>query len=181
MTTSEKWLRSITDLPEQITGLHLAAYLGVDDAVRDLLSSNSPDLKDDYGQTPLAWAARNGHEAVLKLLLATGTVEVNSKDKQGWTPLSWAAENGHEAVVRLLLATGTVEVNSKDVYGRTALSWAAENGHEAVVKLLLATGTVEVDSKDVYGQTPLLFAANKGHETCLLCRSIGKVDVNSKD
>ena len=28
-----------------------------------------PDLKDSqYGQTPLSWAAQNGHEAVVKLL-----------------------------------------------------------------------------------------------------------------
>jgi hypothetical protein len=49
---------------------------------------------------------RRGHEAVVKLLLKTGKVEVNSKDKNGLTPLSWAARNGHEAIVKLPLATG---------------------------------------------------------------------------
>jgi hypothetical protein len=91
------------------------------------------------GQTPLLWAAKNGHEAVVKLLLETGKVDVDSKGNLSRrTPLSWAAENGHEAVVKLLLETGRVDVNSKeDNYGgRTPLSWAAENGHEAVVKLL---------------------------------------------
>jgi ankyrin repeat protein len=43
-----------------------------------------------------------GHEAVVKLLLETGKVEVDSKDKNGLTPLSWAAENGHEVIVKLL-------------------------------------------------------------------------------
>jgi len=58
--------------------------------------------KDDNRQTPLSWAARMGHEAVVKLLLATGKVDVNSKeDDNGRTPLPWAAENGHEAVVKL--------------------------------------------------------------------------------
>ena len=56
-----------------------------------------------------------GHEAVVKLLLATGQVDVDSKDTiYNRTPLSWAAENGHEAVVKLLLATGQVDVDSKD-------------------------------------------------------------------
>jgi ankyrin repeat protein len=66
------------------------------------------------GRTPLLWATQNGYEAVVKLLLATGKVQVDFKDKYGRTPLSWATQNGHEAVVKLLLATGKVEVDSKD-------------------------------------------------------------------
>ncbi|OCK95360.1 ankyrin, partial [Cenococcum geophilum 1.58] len=125
-----------------------------------------------------------GHDAVVKLLLETGKVEVDSKDNEyGQTPLSWAAENGHEAVVKLLLETGKVEVDSRDnEYGRTPLSWAAENGHEAVVKLLLETGKVEVDLKDnKYGQTPLSWAAEKGHEAVVkLLLETGKVEVDPK-
>ncbi|KAL8367828.1 hypothetical protein RB599_003644 [Gaeumannomyces hyphopodioides] len=140
------------------------------------------DIGDGEGQTPLLWAAANGREAVVKLLLATGKVDVDSKDKRGRTPLSWAAENGHEAVVKLLLATGKVDVESKDDSGRTPLSWAAENGHEAVVKLLLATGKVDVDSKNDSGRTPLWWAAANGHEAVVkLLLATGKVDVESKD
>jgi ankyrin repeat protein len=49
---------------------------------------------------------------VVKLLLDTGKVDVDSRDFQDKTPLSWAAENGHEAVVKLLLDTGMVDVDS---------------------------------------------------------------------
>ena len=53
-----------------------------------------------------------GHEAVVKLLLATGKVDVDSKDTEyDQTPLSWAAAGGHEAVVKLLLDTGKVDVD----------------------------------------------------------------------
>ncbi|KAF2180965.1 ankyrin, partial [Zopfia rhizophila CBS 207.26] len=58
--------------------------------------------KDRYGQTPLWWAARNMHEAVVKLLLDTGMVDVDLKDRYGQTPLWWAAANGHEVVIKLL-------------------------------------------------------------------------------
>jgi ankyrin repeat protein len=41
-------------------------------------------------------------EAVVKLLLATNGVELDSKDNTGRTPLAWASDNGHEVVVKLL-------------------------------------------------------------------------------
>jgi ankyrin repeat protein len=67
-----------------------------------MLGSQYLDSKDCHGRTPLSWAAENGHEAVAKLLLATGKVDVDSKDRDGRTPLSRAAERGYEAVVKLM-------------------------------------------------------------------------------
>jgi hypothetical protein len=52
------------------------------------------------GWTLLSYAARYGHEAVVKLLLEKG-VDLDSKDISGRTPLSHAARYGHEAVVKL--------------------------------------------------------------------------------
>ena len=73
--------------------------------VKQLFKRHKSDIdsKDGLcGRTPLSWAAERGHEAVVKLLLATGKADVDSKDGFGRTPLSWAAENGHEAVLKLL-------------------------------------------------------------------------------
>jgi ankyrin repeat protein len=80
------------------------------------------DSKDDCGLTPLSWAAQNGHEMVVKMLLEKDTVDPNSRDiVYGRTPLSWGAERGHEVVVSLLLANYGIEPNSTDNYGRTPL------------------------------------------------------------
>jgi ankyrin repeat protein len=69
----------------------------------DIDLEDEVDSKDIYSRTPLSWAAGNGHEAVVKLLLATGKADIDSKDSgYGRTPLSWAARYGQEAVVKLL-------------------------------------------------------------------------------
>ncbi|CAG8976236.1 hypothetical protein HYALB_00012003 [Hymenoscyphus albidus] len=181
--------------PKNITGVHLAAYFGIKSVVQLLLDNAfEADSQDTDGQTPLSWAAENGHETVVKLLLKTDKVEADSKDNNGQTPLSWAASRGHEAVVKLLLQTGEVEADSKDNNGQTPLSWAAEKGHEAVVKLLLQTDKVEADpkdnktdkveadSKDNNGRTSLSWAAENGHEAVVkLLLQTGEVEVDSKD
>jgi Ankyrin repeats (3 copies) len=128
--------------PRHTTGLHLTTSFGLLYLLERLLSEMGrnidvvADSKDDFGRTPLWWAAQRGHEAVVKLLVARDDVAADSNDNDGRTPLSGAAGGGHEAVVKLLVARDDVAADSKDKLGRTPLSGAAEGGHEAVVKLL---------------------------------------------
>jgi ankyrin repeat protein len=148
---------------------------------------DSDTLRSQYGQTPLLWAAGNGYDAVVDLLLANDGIDPDLKDGQyGQTPLSWAAQEGHKAVVKQLLETGKVDVDSKDSqYGQTPLLRAAQGGHEEVVKLLLDTGKANVDLKDSShstGETPLTWAALLGHEAVVkVLVKTGKVDVDLKD
>src|SRR5205814_1539407 len=119
------------------TLLYVVSRYGLFSVVIAILDSEDnvdTESKDQGGQTALHWAAWNGHEAVVKLLLEKGA-EPESKDQDGQTALHRAAENGHKAVVKLLLEKGA-ELKSKDQYSLTALHWAAWNGHEAVVRLL---------------------------------------------
>ncbi len=56
----------------------------------------SPDVKDNFGRTPLCLAVRRGRETVARLLLSTDNVDPNSKDSGGTTPLSLAAADGQK-------------------------------------------------------------------------------------
>ncbi|KFZ00163.1 hypothetical protein V500_01159 [Pseudogymnoascus sp. VKM F-4518 (FW-2643)] len=151
--------------PRQMTGLHLAAYFGVEIPVNVFHEIGlTAHLQDSYGRTPLSWAAEKGRESVVQLLLEKGA-KVDTKDSNSRTPLSWAAQNGHKAVVQLLLRKGA-QMDTKDSYGRTPLSWAAVKGRDAVVQLLLEKGAEVdmMDTEDTYGRTPLSWAAENGHE-----------------
>ncbi|KAH8744950.1 nb-arc and ankyrin domain-containing protein [Hyaloscypha finlandica] len=163
--------RSMDCPARNTTLLHIAAEHGMVDLLSAALGTlNEIDLIDliadsidDDGRTPLSWAAERGHVATIKLLLATGKVDVDSRDMTNWTPLLYAAWKGHAAIIELLLATGKVDANSKDKQNRAPLFYAAKHGHIDVIKLLLATGKVKANSKDKEGQTPLSWATWKGH------------------
>jgi len=127
----------------------------------------NPDHADTFGgRTPLSWAARGGHEGVVKILLERKDVNPDHADTYGQTPLSLAAQGGHEGVVKMLLERKDVSPDRADTeYGRTPLSFAAERGHEGVVKILLERNDVNPAQADTeYGRTPLSWAAQAGHE-----------------
>ena len=163
-----------------------AVEQGNEDLVRKILQRGAdPNAKKKlYGreQTPLSQAAWNGNEAIVKLLLETGEVDVDLKSSDDRTPLFRAACSGHEAAVKLLLDTDKVEIDSRDSDGQTPLLRAALNGHKTVVKLLLQTDKVNVNSKDLRGRTPLSWATWNGHEAIVrLLLEMGKVDIDTND
>lgn len=147
-----------------------------------ILPPSRADFKDAFGQTPLALASREGHEAVVHYLAGREDVNPDSKDGYDRTPLALAAKGGHEAVVRFLAERIGVEVDSRDRYDRTPLSLAAEKGHEAVVRFLAERTDVDADSRDIHGQTPLSLAAQNGHEAVVrFLADRVDVDADSRD
>jgi hypothetical protein len=183
---NKRWTRHSNysqEFPKLMTGFHLAAYFGVVEVVAELVRNGIKiDAKDEEGQTPLIYAAMNGHDAMVQRLLATGQVNADLKDIYGNTPLIYAASNGHDAIVERLLATGQVNADLKDLFGQTPLSHAAMNGYNAIAERLLATGQVNADLKDIYGQTPLIHAAGRGHDAVVQhLLATGQVNAKFKD
>jgi ankyrin repeat protein len=73
------------------------------------------------GMTPLLYAARDGHAAAARLLLAAGA-DVEQADVNGMRPLLMATLNNHLDVAQALLEWGA-DVNADDFWGRSPL-WA---------------------------------------------------------
>ncbi|KAL7912680.1 ankyrin repeat-containing domain protein [Trichoderma velutinum] len=128
------------ECPQAITGLHVAAHLGLTEATKLLLErGHSPNALDSFNHTPLTYASYYGHEAVAGLLIIAGA-NLEAKDSiNGSTPLMWATARGHKAVVKLLLEKGG-NINAQDRGGRTSLSIAALYKHEAIIELLRQSG-----------------------------------------
>jgi len=154
--------------PRGFSGLHGAAYFGCEEITTALLKVSKWNARatDFNGNTAIAWAARRGHEGVVRILLERSDSDPNTPDAQyGRTPLSWAAGNGNEKMVAMLLERNDVDLDTTDyLLGRTPLWWAAESGHEGVVGMLLERSNINPNTPDtLYGQTPLSWAARGGH------------------
>jgi len=136
----------------------------------------NPNRQDDGGRTPLFWAAENGHEGAVELLLGLAAVSPDLPGNSGQTPLSCAARNGHDEVMKLLLQREDVSPDKPDNRGQTPLLRAASNGYERAVMLLLEREDVSPDRLDNFGVTPLSSAAWNGRDAVVKLL-LGREDV----
>ncbi|KAG9193260.1 hypothetical protein G6011_03295 [Alternaria panax] len=110
---------------------------------------------DPYSKnSALHYAAANGHNDVIKLILSTSAEKpepafLNAINEAGNTPLHWAALNGHLESVKLLIHAGA-DVTIINRAGHDAVYEAEINDKNEVVDWLL--GAVEELEKGI-GQT----------------------------
>jgi hypothetical protein len=137
---------------------------------------------DKFWCSPLSYSAERGYENLVRFLISTHKVDMDSKDYNGRTALSKAATYGQEVIVELLLNTENVEINSRDNIGHTALSLAVQQKHEHVVELLLNVYGIDIDSLDNLGRTPFSYAAEFGlHGIAKLLLNTRSVNIESQD
>lgn len=155
-----------------LTGLHIASNCGQTEFVAEMLrckvsggirsEKSTIDLKSDYGLTPLHLACRNGHEGVVRMLLNSAGVQVDSVSEINKTiPVHLAAQGGHLLVAGLLISRSTDSLTKADSQGRTALHFASSHGHRDMVGLLIGQGS-PINCQDNKGWTSLHYASKHG-------------------
>ena len=117
-------------------GLHYASLFGIVEIVVGLVEMEGCNInqEDCMGNTPLTWAAYNGHEGVVEILLGRDGINPNKRDVGGQTPLCCAAQNGREGVLKMLLGRDDVNLDEPDMDCQAPLCCAAQSGHEGAVK-----------------------------------------------
>eukprot|EP00039_Didymoeca_costata_P005256 m.79992 g.79992 ORF g.79992 m.79992 type:complete len:1068 (+) comp12735_c0_seq1:196-3399(+) len=131
----------------------------------------------------LIWAAKNGHENVVALLLADKKINLNATDKHGNSALMWASEKGYKGVVSQLVTAEGLNLNAVDQEGRSALSKALSRRQVEVFSVLLTAKGVKLNKSDMEKcSSLLLWASSKGHEEFVSrLLALDFVDVNATD
>ncbi len=143
------------------TPVMTVARTGNVDAMRVLLSSGGEvNAAEEWrGQTPLMWAAGEGHTEMALFLIDQGaTVSQSStlmefeelksgnggvlvnRPTGGLSALFYAARSGADAVGEALIAAGAELDNEEPQYGFSALETAIINGHYDFAALLIEAG-----------------------------------------
>ena len=113
------------------------------------------------GENLLFAAAKNGHEAVIDILVEAGVNLEATYEQTGLGVLELAAMNGHDSIVRFFFKRGARTQKNLDSNPiQTALYLAAMNGQAAAARALLESVTWPADSRKI---AALLAAAESGH------------------
>jgi len=144
--------------------LHHAARLGRLDVDIDNLQDNNRhlevllvlldaenidiNLQNNYGLSPLHYAAAFGHLEVLLVLLDIDNIDINLQDNDGASALMYATLSGEKDVVDLLIKQSDINLDLQVTdglgpgitAGYTALDVAKEYGHSDIAELLESNG-----------------------------------------
>ncbi|XP_035219625.1 transient receptor potential cation channel subfamily A member 1 homolog isoform X2 [Stegodyphus dumicola] len=130
----------------------------------------SVNVQDNYGMSPLHYAAMRGNIIATSQLLQCNKINTEVSDKQEMTPLHCAANYNSPEVVELLLnASADPEANDENL--STPLHLAANTGNKEIVLLLLEAVEKHnerklkeyIEEKNISGNTALHLAVTKGH------------------
>lgn len=111
-------------------------------------------------QTPLHFAALNGHVEMVAFLLKLECAIDAKCQPGGTTPLLLAVQNGHTAVVELLLNNGANHkaIANNGHYDLTVSHYAAYSGNCDIINLLLDRHLFDLETKTPANATPLCIA-----------------------
>jgi len=139
----------------QYKGLLSAAARGDVAEIKALIAiGDRPDVRDDYGRTPLHVAAYRGHHKAMRALVDGGAnPNALENDRYDIVTIASVANDVHTLKVALSLGGSSKNITSR--YDGTALIAAAHLGHAEIARVLIDAGA-PLDHINNLGWTALI-------------------------
>jgi ankyrin repeat protein len=164
-SSSDSW-----NVSAGVDALHLAAFFGLIDIVKQLLDDGADaDIRDPHGTTPLIYACSQSHLDVANALLDAGA-QANVVDERGATALLRSVKNSNYNLTRRIIQEADIAVNALFIsfYNYSALILACWNSDAEMVKILLERPDIDVNLASPTTQwNPLLLCADEDEEDCI--------------
>lgn len=116
---------------------------------------------DDYGATPIHYAARSGKLDCLKWLVQNSGISSNAVAKNGSTAAHDAAAMGHLECLKYLIESTQCSVLDTTSEGATVLHIACRFGQKTITNWLLESTAAVSSEKGANGVTPVHICAAK--------------------
>lgn len=168
------------------------------------------DIVDEYGNTALHYAVRDGRESDTLELIERGA-NLHLRNDWDYTPLEYAkiterpkieailleaiekedefvgnnalivaARDGNTREIRSLIQSKQIDINAANAYNETALSTAVNHGFRDVIALLIQAGS-DVNVVLENSFTPIFIAAGSGDANIVAMLIKARADVNVVD
>ena len=165
---SARWvgMEAIGQPPQYVTPLGVAAAYGFHGIVQ-YLAEHGADLEkpNEYGESPLHVACREGHLSVVQYLTDHHHVDLETVNASLCTPLLSASVSGHLEVVKCLLTAGA-DANRRTIgLESSVLHGSSISGNVDLLKWLIANEVPPTANR--YGILPIFDAATRGQENAL--------------
>lgn len=163
--------------------LHVAAYFGSEAVFKQLVSRDEVSInvkryrrpfrwEEEGEHTPLYYAARNGHKAIVELLLAFDDLQVKASGSVA-SPVDIAIINGHPSIAERLLYDDRHQFSSSQNWrGRRTQSCgfckSVAMNYIDIVKRLLEDHLLELNVSDWDRPQPALYIAVKNNNLNLI-------------
>ena len=145
------------------SALWYSADGGLEQTSAALIASGKIDLnsKDSRGHSALAQAVRNGHTAIVRMLIDQGA-DIDIRTNAGNTLLMLAILEKNSDIAQLLL-TQAIDINARNNVGDTALMLAAGSAQNEILEKLIDAGA-DMQLRNEEDLNAFQIANNSGHQ-----------------
>ncbi|XP_052031891.1 transient receptor potential cation channel subfamily A member 1 [Apodemus sylvaticus] len=153
---------------ENLYLLHHAASEGQVELMELIINGSSCEvlnIMDDYGNTPLHWAAEKNQVESVKFLLSQGA-NPNLRNRNMMSPLHIAVQGMYIDVIKVLTEHKATNINLDGENGNTALMSTCAKDNSEALQILLEKGA-KLCKSNKWGDYPVHQAAFSGAKKCM--------------